>query len=98
MNDEDAEIPVRSVQAWADGRGKLYPTKEAALLVEIERVLGHFGTGESIAPGIARLIAAKRDELIPLLGAFEPETVKTISLDLVRQKREAEQGTKRAPG
>lgn len=84
MSDEDADIPVRPVQAWADGRGHLYPTKEAALLVEIERVLGHFGTGESMAPGIARLIASKRDELVPLLG---PETVKAITLDLVRERR-----------
>lgn len=87
MNDDDADIPVRPVQAWADGRGHLYPTKEAALLVEIERVLGHFGTGESMAPGIARLIASKRDELVPLLTAFGPETVKAITLDLVREKR-----------
>jgi hypothetical protein len=89
MSDDNPDIPVRSVQAWADGRGALYPTKEAALLVEIERVLGHFGTGDSMAPGIARLIAAKRDELIPLLSAFGPETVKAIKLDLVRGTREA---------
>jgi hypothetical protein len=84
---DDADIPVRSVQAWTDGRGHLYPTKEAALLVEIERVLGHFGTGESMAPGIARLIASKRDELVPLLTAFGSETVKAITLDLVRERR-----------
>jgi hypothetical protein len=89
MSDDNPDIPVRSVQAWAGGRGALYPTKEAALLVEIERVLGHFGTGDSMAPGIARLIAAKRDELIPLLSAFGPETVKAIKLDLVRGTREA---------
>jgi hypothetical protein len=59
------------------------------LLVEIERVLGHFGTGESMAPGIARLIAAKRDELMPLLAAFGPDTVKAISLDLARERRGA---------
>ena len=89
MNDGDSDIPVYPVQAWTDGRGHLYSTKEAALLVEIERVLGHFGTGESMAPGIARLIASKCDELVPLLTAFGPETVKAISLDLVREKREA---------
>lgn len=89
MNSNDgAGLPVKSVQAWTDGRGHLYPTKEAALLVEIERVLGHFGSGDSMAPGIARLIAAKRDELVPLLTAFGPETVKAISLDLVRERRE----------
>jgi hypothetical protein len=87
MSDDDADIPVRPVQAWTDGRGHLYPTKEAALLVEIERVLGHFGTGESMAPGIARLIASKRDELVPLLTAFGSETVKAITLDLVRERR-----------
>lgn len=89
MTDGESDIPVRAVQAWSDGRGHLYPTKEAALLVEIERVLGHFGTGESMAPGIARLIAAKRDELMPLLAAFGPDTVKAISLDLARERRGA---------
>jgi len=89
MTEDESGIPVREVQAWSDGRGHLYSTKEAALLVEIERVLGHFGTGESMAPGIARLIAAKRDELMPLLAAFGPDTVKAISLDLARERRGA---------
>ena len=75
MSDGNSDIPVQPVQAWTDGRGHLYPTKEAALLVEIERVLGHFGTGESMAPGIARLIASKRDELVPLLTAFGSDSI-----------------------
>ncbi len=84
----DDELPVRPVQAWIDGRGNLYPTKRAALLVEIERVLGHFGTGDSMAPGIARLIADKRHDLIPLLDALGPEDkVEPISLDEAREKR-----------
>jgi hypothetical protein len=78
MSDDETDLPVRPVQAWADGKGHLHPTKEAALLVEIERVLGHFGTGESMAPGIARLLAAKRYQLIPLLDAFGPELSETI--------------------
>lgn len=91
MSDDD-DLPVKPVQAWTDGRGNLYPTKEAALLVEIERVLGHFGKGESdsMAPGIARLIAEKRRHLMPLLDAFGPETAEAmepISLDEVRERR-----------
>ena len=92
MIDDDGDLPVKPVQAWADGRGNLYPTKEAALLVEIERVLGHFGKGESdsMAPGIARLIADKRHHLIPLLDAFGAEiaeAIEPISLDEVRERR-----------
>lgn len=90
MNDDvDADLPIRPVGAWADSRGNLYPTKTAALLVEIERVLGHFGTGESMAPGIARLLVSKRNELIPLLDAVDPEAdlLEPISLEAEREKR-----------
>lgn len=92
MSGDGADLPVRPVQAWTDGRGNLYPTKEAALLVEIERVLGHFGTGsgDSLVPGIARLIATKRHQLVPLLDAFGPETmeaIEPISLDAIRRIR-----------
>lgn len=91
MNDDaDAALPIRPVEAWSDSRGNLYPTKTAALLVEIERVLGHFGTGESMAPGIARLLVSKRHELIPLLDAVDPETpdlLEPISLEAEREKR-----------
>jgi len=92
MSGDGAELPVRPVQAWTDGRGNLYPTKEAALLVEIERVLGHSGatSADSLVPGIARLIASKRTQLVPLLEALGPETVDSIepiSLDAIRRLR-----------
>jgi len=89
-DDDDTALPIRPVEAWADSKGHLYPTKTAALLVEIERVLGHFGTGESMAPGIARLLVSKRHELIPLLDAVDPETpdlLEPISLEAEREKR-----------
>jgi len=69
-NQDDADLPIKAVQAWIDSKGHLYPTKEAALYVEIERLLGHVGTGESLAPGIARVLVEKRDRLMPLLKAF----------------------------
>lgn len=74
MRDEgEADLPIKSVRAWTDSKGQLHPTKEAALYVEIERLLGHVGTGESLAPGIARLLVERRDRLMPLLDAFDAD-------------------------
>lgn len=67
----DDDLPITPVQAWTDSKGQLHPTKEAALFVEIERLLGHVGTGESLAPGIARLLVERRNRLMPLLKAFD---------------------------
>ncbi len=39
-NNDEADLPIKAVQAWVDSKGHLYPTKEAALYVEIERLLG----------------------------------------------------------
>ena len=72
------DLPVKPVQAWADSRGHLYQTKAAALYVEIERLLGHVGTGESLAPGIARLLVSKRDQLSPLLEAFDDDAAEVL--------------------
>ena len=72
------DLPIAKVDAWRDGQGQLHPTKEAALLVEIERVLGRFGNAngsESLAPGLARLLVEKRAQLVPLLEAFGPVVV-----------------------
>ncbi|MCW6533068.1 hypothetical protein [Sphingomonas lycopersici] len=81
-NDEADLLPIKAVQAWVDSKGHLYPTKEAALYVEIERLLGHVGTGESLAPGIARVLVEKRDRLMPLLKAFgaASEVIEAIPL------------------
>lgn len=65
-------LPIKPVQSWVDSKGHFHPTKEAALFNEIERLLGHVGAGESLAPGIARVLVEKRRQLVPLLNAFEP--------------------------
>jgi len=75
----DADLPVKAVRAWVDSKGHLHPTKEAALYVEIERLLGHVGSGESLAPGIARLMVEKRGILIHLLEAFGAESATVIA-------------------
>jgi len=66
----EADLPVKAVRAWVDSRGCFHSTKEAALYVEIERLLGHVGSGDSLAPGIARLMVEKRGTLVQLLEAF----------------------------
>ncbi len=82
---DDVDLPIKPVQAWVDSKGHLHPTKEAALYVEIERLLGHVGSGESLAPGIARTLVEKRGQLALLLGAFEPETGEVIeAIPLIR--------------
>jgi hypothetical protein len=69
-----APLPIREVPAWTDSTGALHPSKDAALTVELERALGRIGQGEtSIAPGIAKMLVEKRDQIIPLLAAFEAE-------------------------
>lgn len=73
-----ADLPVAEVPAWEDSAGQLHRTKEAALLVEIERVLGRFGNtagSESLTPGLARLLVEKRAQVAPLLEAFGPVLV-----------------------
>jgi hypothetical protein len=57
-------------QQWtADGVGSIHPTKEEAVMAEIEALLGKIGngSGESLTPGIARTIVSNRDQLIPIL-------------------------------
>ncbi len=81
--DSVEDLPIKRVYAWIDGKGQLHATKEAALYVEIERLLGHVGTGESLAPGIARTLVEIRDRLMPLLDAFDsdvPEIIEAIPL------------------
>jgi len=65
-------LPIRAVEAWEDSTGTTHPTKEGALTVEVERVLGRIGNGESLTPGLARKIIDQREALIPLLEAFGP--------------------------
>lgn len=83
----DADLPIKPVQAWIDSKGHLFPTKEAALYVEIERLLGHVGSGESLAPGIARLMVEKRGTLIFLLEAFGADGAEVIeAISFVKSK------------
>lgn len=66
-----AALPIQPVQAWADSTGAMHSTKEAALTSELVRALGHVGNGEGMAPGIAKMLVEKRDQIMPLLAAFD---------------------------
>ena len=63
---------ITAVEAWRDSTGTIHPTKEAALFVEITRALGRVGNGDSLAPGLAKVIVEQRAVLVPLLEAFGP--------------------------
>lgn len=67
-------LPISAIEAWKDSAGVVHPTKEGALMAELERALGRTGNGagESMAPGLARRMVDQRDILIPLLEAFGP--------------------------
>ncbi len=63
-------VRVIEVSSWKDSQGVIHPTKEAALLAEIERAIGKVGNGESLTPGIARTLVENREQLIELLSEF----------------------------
>lgn len=86
----DADLPIKAVRAWLDSKGHLHPTKDAALYAEIERLLGHLGSGESLAPGIARLMVEKRETLINLLSAFGTRAEEIDVIPLMRSRSAAE--------
>lgn len=63
---------AREVTAWYDDKGTLHASKEAALLSDIEAALGKIGDGKGFTPGLAKLIADNRDQLMPILQQFDP--------------------------
>jgi hypothetical protein len=46
-----------------DARGQFFKTPEEATLSDIAAVLGRVGEGDSLAPGLAKIIMEKREDI-----------------------------------
>ncbi len=55
-------MAVRNI-GYFDGRGHYFKTPEEATISDIAALLGRMGEGESLAPGIAKILLLKRREI-----------------------------------
>ena len=58
---------VREVTQWADSSGKVHPTFQDALIADIALTIGQKGDGPEGQPNVAKIIAEKAKDLMPLL-------------------------------
>jgi hypothetical protein len=54
---------AKRTTAYADNKGRLHATANAATLSDLACILGKIGDGDSLAPGIATLLLEKRSEI-----------------------------------
>lgn len=54
-----------------DGRGHFFKTPDEATISDLAGLLGRIGEGESLAPGIAQTLLARRDELERLFAEHD---------------------------
>lgn len=54
---------AREVRSYADDRGGLHATAEAAVLADIAVVIGRVGGDSGMTAGLAKLIVEKRAEI-----------------------------------
>lgn len=54
---------ARKTQSYEDSKGNLYRRPEDATKADLAALLGKVGDGESLAPGIAATLLAKREEI-----------------------------------
>lgn len=54
-----------------DARGHFYKTPEEATVSDIASLLGKIGDGESLAPGIAQTLLARREEIERLFSEHD---------------------------
>jgi hypothetical protein len=55
-------MAVRGI-GYFDGRGQYFKTPQEATLSDLAALLGRMGDGDSLAPGIAKILFDKRREL-----------------------------------
>jgi len=55
-------MAVRGV-GYFDGRGQFFKTPEDATISDLAGLLGRVGDGDSLAPGIAKIMLARRREI-----------------------------------
>lgn len=55
-------MAIRGV-GYFDSRGHFFKTPDEATLSDLAALLGRMGEGDSLAPGIAKILFDKRDEI-----------------------------------
>ena len=54
---------AKTAQAYADNRGSLHPTAEAAVLADLSAIIGRIGSESGLTSGLAKCILEKRGEI-----------------------------------
>ncbi len=66
-------MAIRGV-AYFDTKGHYFRTPEEATLSDISGLLGRMGEGDSLAPGIARILFDKRSEIEAIFRSHDEMT------------------------
>lgn len=54
---------AKAAPGFADNKGNLHPTPEAAVLADLTMILGRIGAESGITAGLAQIILEKREEI-----------------------------------
>jgi hypothetical protein len=64
---------------YFDGKGNYFRTPDEATLSDLAGLLGRMGEGDSLAPGIARILFDKRDEIESVFRSHDDMTGASVA-------------------
>lgn len=65
---------AKPATAFADNHGKLHATAEAAVLADLQAILGRIGAEGGLTAGLAQLVLEKRPEIETVFAELDEMT------------------------